>query len=168
MHDTIPTQYWRAMPRHRKNWTSKPLKNEQTTPPDLIAMAQVAREYNVIIEYQSAGAVTRVQPAFPTNGFQSGRGGLDVNRDPFEPIWPPLDYREAFTLKTLVDIGPDQLAYSSLIRWCDRDTVKKLAARGYIVAKPPGRKISDDEIRLTDEGLIAWSGAMKRLNDDYV
>ncbi len=135
---------------------------------DLAAMARVATEYSVQIEHESEGTIIRIQPASATNGFHPWRGGLDVTRDPFETIWPPLDYREAFTLKTLIEIGVGQIAYSSLIRWCDRDTVKKLAARGYIVAKPPGRKISDDEIRLTDEGLIAWSAAMKRLNGDYV
>ncbi|TAX58913.1 hypothetical protein ELI02_02105 [Rhizobium leguminosarum] len=137
-------------------------------PDDLAAMARVATDYSVQIEHESEGTIIRIQPASPTNGFQPGRGGADVTRDPFEPIWPPLDYREAFTLKTLVEIGVGQIAYSSLIRWCDRETVRKLAARGYIVAKPPGRKISDDEIRLTDEGVIALSAAMKRLNADYV
>lgn len=61
-----------------------------------------------------------------------------------------------FTLKVLVEIGVGQVAYSSLIRWCDLTTIKKLAARGYILAKPPGRKFLDDEIRLTSEGLVAW------------
>lgn len=124
-------------------------------------MAQVANEYNVMIEHECDGTVTRVQPATAYNGFQPRRGGKNVTLDPFEPIWPPLDYREAFTLRTLTEIGVGQIAYSSLIRWCDPNTVKRLATRGYIIAKPPGRKISDDEIRLTDEGLLAWNIAVK-------
>lgn len=151
------------MSRFGRPWTLKPLMTQQTIPPDLCAMARVAREYNVIIEYAVGGAVTRVQPASTYKGFQPVQGGVEVNLDPFEPIWPPLDYREAFTLRTLAEIGVGQIAYSSLIRWCDTETVKRLAFRGYIIAKVPGRKISDDEIRLTDEGLLAWSMAMKHL-----
>lgn len=158
-----------AAPRPLKNpLEPKFVKNIRIDPGDLAAMAKVSNDYSVQIEHEFEGSIVRIQPASTINGFQPGRGGLDVTHDPFEPIWPPLDYREAFTLKSLVEIGVGQVAYSSLIRWCDRDTVRKLATRGYIVAKPPGRKISDDEIRLTDEGLIAWSAAMKRLNDDYV
>ncbi|MBY3026638.1 hypothetical protein [Rhizobium leguminosarum] len=137
------------------------MKSLQKSPADLAAMAQVANEYDVIIEHECSGTITRVQPASAYNGFQLSRGGTNVTLDPFEPIWPPLNYREAFTLRTLTEIGVDQIAYSSLIRWCDPETVKKLAARGYIIARPPGRKISDDEIRLTDEGLLAWTAALK-------
>ncbi|OAE45447.1 hypothetical protein [Agrobacterium tumefaciens] len=124
------------------------------TPADLAVMAQVAREYNVLIEHECEGSILRVQPASTSNGFHARRGGSDSTLDAFEPIWPPLDYREAFTLRTLAEIGVGQIAYSSLIRWCDPETVKKLSVRGYITAKPPGRKISDDEIRLTTRGCL--------------
>lgn len=158
-----------AAPRPLKNpLEPKFVKNTRVDPADLAAMAKVSTDYSVQIEHECEGSIIRIRPASTTNGFQSGRGGLDVTHDPFEPIWPPFDYREAFTLKSLAEIGVGQIAYSSLIRWCDRETVKKLAARGYIVAKPPGRKISDDEIRLTDAGLVAWSATMKCLSDDHV
>lgn len=130
------------------------MKNLAISPADLAALAKVAKEYGVVVEQEVEGGTFRVRP---TAGPPSAKfNDCQYFCDRLEPIRPPLEYREMFTLKVLVEIGVGQIAYSSLIRWCDLATVKKLSARGYIVAKPPGRKLSDDEIRLTSEGLAAW------------
>lgn len=138
------------------------MKNFKLSPADLAVMAQVAKDYGVQVEHEFEGAILRIQPLSRANGMQPGKSNNpDALCDPFEPIHPPLNYNEMFTMKTLVEIGVGQVAYSSLIRWCDLRTVRKLAARGYIFAKPPGRKISDDEIRLTDDGLLAWTALLE-------
>lgn len=84
--------------------------------------------------------------------------------DPAGPIWRPLDYKAAFTMKKSVEIGVGQTAYHSVIRWRDLPTVEKLAAKGYILAKPR-EKIFDDEISSTDASLIVGSDLMKRRRD---
>lgn len=139
-------------------------------PADLVAMAKVAKDYGVLVEHEFEGAVLRVQPVTNASSDEStGRTDMDGPCDASEPIRPPLDYREMFTMKTLAEIGVGQKAYSSLIRWCDLRTVKKLAARGYILAKPPGRTISDDEIKLTKDGLLAWTALLehRKVRDGY-
>lgn len=142
------------------------MKSLHLSPADIAAMAKVARDYGVLVEHEFEGTTLRIQPIAHEHGVQrTGLDDLNGLCDRFDPVQSPLNYREMFTLKTLVEIGVGEKAYSSLIRWCDLVTVKKLAARGYILAKPPGRKISDDEIRLTDEGLFAWSASLKPRHD---
>lgn len=139
------------------------MKSMEISPADLAAMAKVAKKHGVRIEHEFQGTVIRIQPALNANDMRpTNLDSLNALCDPFGTIRPPLDYKEAFTMKTLVEIGVGQKAYSSLIRWCDLSTVKKLAAKGYILAKPPGRKISDDEITLTDAGLVAWNDFLGR------
>lgn len=140
------------------------MQNLNLSPSDLVTMAQVAKEYGVEIEYKSKEATLQMRPLL--NGMELGDSSrFEPLCDSLEPIQPPLDYNESFTMKTLVEIGVGQIAYYSLIRWCDLRTVKKLAARGFITAKPPGRKISDDEIRLTDDGLVAWVALLEHRRD---
>lgn len=139
------------------------MKSGEIRPDDLAAMAKVAKEYGVRVEHEFQGTVIRIQPALNANDMRPANlDSLNAFCDPFGPILPALDYKEAFTMKTLVEIGVGQKAYSCLIRWCDLATVKKLVAKGYILAKPPGRKISDDEITLTDAGLVAWNDLLGR------
>ena len=144
--------------------TSKALINNA----ELLRMANIAKEYGVVVEHEYNGIIIRVAPhhgAEPQNKTRPKH--ISSPEIPPDPIQPAFDHREHISMERLVEYGVGGKIPSCAIRSFGPRTRQKLLDRGYIeVVSDTGANFKDEQISLTKKGLADWK-AMQHHRSKY-
>ncbi len=130
---------------------------------ELLRMANIAKEFGVVVEHKYNGIIVRVAPH---HGAEP-KGKTDTKRftspeAPPDPIQPPFDHRELVSMERLVECGVGAKINCCTIRTFGPRSRQKLLDRGYIeVVSDAGCNFKDEQISLTKKGLDDWK-AMQR------
>ncbi|WP_311272106.1 MULTISPECIES: hypothetical protein [unclassified Rhizobium] len=136
---------------------------------DLIRMAKVAKEFNVVVERELNGIIVRVAPyakADDKQEAQQNRSTFQRHKPPTSPIEPELNRYEYAVIKALAALGPNVKQLSRKIKSLGVATEEKLLSRGYIaILKADSGKYRDEKVSLTDKGSRDWETHLKHIRN---
>lgn len=135
---------------------------------ELLRMANIAKEYGVVVEHEYDGIIIRVAPHYgaePQNKTQPKH--ISNPEAPPDPIQPAFDHRELVSMERLVECGVGMKIHSCTIRSFGPRSRQKLLDRGYIeVVSDAEADFKNEQISLTKKGLSDWK-AMQRHRSKY-
>lgn len=136
---------------------------------DLIRMAKVAKEFNVVVERELNGIIVRVAPYARADDKQEARQNRSTfqrHKPPTSPIEPELNRYEYAVIKALAALGPNVKQLSRKIKSLGAATEEKLLSRGYIaILKADSGKYRDEKVSLTDKGSHDWETHLKHIRN---
>lgn len=130
------------------------------TKAELLRMANIAKEYGVIVEKVHRGITIRVAPHHGNPPATSAARVSDRRPVPDKvrpPIQPPLNKYEEAVMKSLAAVTPAGQLRCVKLKLFGAATREKLLSRQYvIIQRPDGGKSRDETIRLSEKGIKDW------------
>lgn len=139
------------------------------TKAELLRMANIAKEYGVIVEQVYEGITIRVAPHHGEAQASSAprfRGRDPARNNVRPPIQPPLNKYEEAVMKSLAAVAPTAQLRCVKLKLFGAATREKLLAREYVVIhRPDGGKPRDETVRLSEKGVKDWEAHLKHIRE---
>lgn len=139
------------------------------TKAELLRMANIAKEYGVIVEKVHRGITIRVAPHHGNSPAMSSPHVSDRRSVPDKvrpPIQPPLNKYEEAVMKSLAAVAPTAQLRCVRLKLFGAATREKLLARQYVIIhRPDGGKPRDETVRLSEKGVKDWEAHLKHIRE---